>query len=490
MRGYKTHIAQGSTRIAVLIKKHYTTQQHQINHRIERTLIELVPPKKTLQSFYILNVYSPPRDTLKDVHKFLKEMKKVTNGQKLLVVGDFNAPHVAWGYRSTTKKGTDVHNVAEHHQLTMWPDPLILTIIGNSVSRDTSQDLTFSTGLRQVEWSRLDETLGSDHHIIQTEIMHHKTPVRLGEDFSKRWEKQKRNHKLKIPIAAVSRHAEEYAEKLGRQNWNQVCHQLQGTLRNRKTGAILKILLAKTESKIVTTQHMQSLIHNFQGTEEVREAITGKYIGDEQERKTQPVIHPEYEGEPDPDLYQPFTKSEIVAALRNLTRNTMRGRHKINNKTLRNLDDGATDSLLKYINECWETGSILASWRHADVTMIPRPGKPINLQNLRPISLKSCAGKLFEHMVHNRLSPYLEEDDLAMWTCTVSVGEQQDALQEAIDRTENYLHRCGLSCAPEKSELLILKKRTRGRPPQETPDLTLTLHGVNIPKVDTLCQVW
>lgn len=78
-------------------------------------------------------------------------------------------------------------------------------------------------------------------------------------------------------------------------------------------------------------------------------------------------------------------------------------------------------------------------------------------------------------------------DDLTMWTCTGSAGEQQDALQEAIDRTEHYLHRCGLSCAPEKSELLILKKRTRGRPPQETPDPTLTLNGVNIPKVDTLC---
>lgn len=75
MRGYETHIASGRTRTAVLIKKHHTTQQHQINHRIEHTLIELVPHKKTLQSLYILNVYSPPRDTLKDLDKFLREVK-------------------------------------------------------------------------------------------------------------------------------------------------------------------------------------------------------------------------------------------------------------------------------------------------------------------------------------------------------------------------------------------------------------------------------
>ncbi|KAH7933987.1 hypothetical protein HPB49_020172 [Dermacentor silvarum] len=78
MRGYETHIASGRTRTAVLIKKHHTTQQHQINHRIEHTLIELVPHKKTLQSIYILNVYSPPRDTLKDLDKFPREVKKVT----------------------------------------------------------------------------------------------------------------------------------------------------------------------------------------------------------------------------------------------------------------------------------------------------------------------------------------------------------------------------------------------------------------------------
>ena len=41
--------------------------------------------------------------------------------------------------------------------------------------------------------------------------------------------------------------------------------------------------------------------------------------------------------------------------------------------------------------------------------MIPKPNKPIGIENLRPISLTSCVGKLFEHMVHDRLTQFLEE---------------------------------------------------------------------------------
>ncbi|KAM7303068.1 uncharacterized protein ISCGN_018576 [Ixodes scapularis] len=227
----------------------------------------------------------------------------------------------------------------------------------------------------------------------------------------KRWKKQKRNRKLKVRIALLTREAEEYAEKLGIQNWNQLCDRLQGTLSNRKTWAILRSLLAKTESKKVTCQHIQRLIHNYQGSEEdVLEAITEKYIGNQQQQTTT-ITHLDYEGKSNPELDQPFSRAEIVAALRNLTRNTTPGRDRVNNKTLRNLDDRATECLLKHINESWETGKIPACWKHADVTMIPKPGKPITVQNLRPISLTSCVGKLFEHMVHNRLSPYLEENE-------------------------------------------------------------------------------
>ncbi|XP_077541036.1 uncharacterized protein LOC144153257 [Haemaphysalis longicornis] len=68
-----------------------------------------------------------------------------------------------------------------------------------------------------------------------------------------------------------------------------------------------------------------------------------------------------------------------------------------------------------------------------------------------------------------------------------TTGRQQDALQEAIDVIVKYLDSCGLQCAPEKSELLVLKSRTRGRPPKLLdPDPSVTLYGVEIPRVNSL----
>ncbi|KAG0419826.1 hypothetical protein HPB47_003855 [Ixodes persulcatus] len=150
--------------------------------------------------------------------------------------------------------------------------------MGNSVSMDTSPELTFSAAIPQVEWSRPAESLGSDHHIVQTQIQHQGAPIRLGQakitdwptlrkeqvageledkeewtqtltaavtkhtkriqlttdnpnvdphllhmweakqGLLRRWKRQKRNKKLKAKIAQITRQAEEHTERLGMQN--------------------------------------------------------------------------------------------------------------------------------------------------------------------------------------------------------------------------------------------------------------------------------
>lgn len=66
--------------------------------------------------------------------------------------------------------------------------------------------------------------------------------------------------------------------------------------------------------------------------------------------------------------------------------------------------------LLQYYNYCWDKGELPAAWKHSEVIMIPKPNKPIAVYNLRPISLTSCVGKLFEHMIHGRLTSHLEDN--------------------------------------------------------------------------------
>lgn len=51
-------------------------------------------------------------------------------------------------------------------------------------------------------------------------------------------------------------------------------------------------------------------------------------------------------------------------------------------------------------------------WKQANVILIPKPGKPLGLENMRPISLTSCVGKVAEHVILNRISGYIEEKNL------------------------------------------------------------------------------
>ncbi|KAM7305711.1 hypothetical protein ISCGN_015607 [Ixodes scapularis] len=86
-------------------------------------------------------------------------------------------------------------------------------------------------------------------------------------------------------------------------------------------------------------------------------------------------------------------------------------------------------------------------WKHADITLIPKPGKPLNPKNLRPISLTSCVGKLFEHMVHNRLSPHIEDKDYfpdTMYGFRPHLSTQDILLQlkeEVLDSLNNHSKR-------------------------------------------------
>nr|XP_054925839.1 uncharacterized protein LOC129384406 [Dermacentor andersoni] len=78
-------------------------------------------------------------------------------------------------------------------------------------------------------------------------------------------------------------------------------------------------------------------------------------------------------------------------------------------------------------------------------------------------------------------------DDITLWTRGTSTGEQETRLQEAVNIIERYLNTCGLHCAPDKSELLVLGACNRGRPPShDAPDPQVLLQGVPIPKVDSL----
>lgn len=139
------------------------------------------------------------------------------------------------------------------------------------------------------------------------------------------------------------------------------------------------------------------------------EEIKCKLVGDNTPEVTEAQL---YEGELKLTIDSPFTHPELYAALAKFTHNTSPGYGKVTNRILRNLPDKAINGPLDYMNDCREKGELPTVWKHAEVIMIPKPNKPPQIANLRLISLSSCTGKLLEHMVHDRLTAYLEESGL------------------------------------------------------------------------------
>ena len=79
---------------------------------------------------------------------------------------------------------------------------------------------------------------------------------------------------------------------------------------------------------------------------------------------------------------------------------------------IRNLNDEAIEALTKYINKHWPAGTVPRQWKHAIVVMVPKPGKKLGIESMRPISLTSCLGKIFEKLVNTRLLSHLENNQL------------------------------------------------------------------------------
>lgn len=94
-------------------------------------------------------------------------MKDFAEGNGIIIAGDFNAPHQAWGYGHNTRKGNDLVETVERESLTMIMKCCFpATRLGNSVCRDTFPDLAFTTNLAATEWANMNLNFGSDHYLL------------------------------------------------------------------------------------------------------------------------------------------------------------------------------------------------------------------------------------------------------------------------------------------------------------------------------------
>ncbi|KAM7290098.1 hypothetical protein ISCGN_026770 [Ixodes scapularis] len=156
---------------ATLVSNQLTAIQHEFdNSAADYTLTEIIPVKKEQVSLYVLNVYSSPKDQSREVTALLESTTQLAKKGQLVITGDFNAPHVEWGYHKSFKKGNILWNKIQGLGLSLLNDPHTATRTCNSISRDTTPDLTLAKNVKNPVWRNTGADLNSDHYILATTL--------------------------------------------------------------------------------------------------------------------------------------------------------------------------------------------------------------------------------------------------------------------------------------------------------------------------------
>lgn len=191
IKGYTAIIATPDLRVATYVKKDITTIHHTLlTVQPSATLIEVVPNKRWKKSVFVLNVYSSPSKKDECFEDLLWESSKIVRNNKIIITGDFNAPHKEWGYQRNSGKGEGLLRAIEQIGLIYINDPTNPARSGNEHSRDTCPDLTFTKETENdITWTNTQETLGSDHNIISIAVLATKFRKPLGVAKLTDWKK-------------------------------------------------------------------------------------------------------------------------------------------------------------------------------------------------------------------------------------------------------------------------------------------------------------
>ncbi|MPC56718.1 RNA-directed DNA polymerase from mobile element jockey [Portunus trituberculatus] len=113
------------------------------------------------------------------------------------------------------------------------------------------------------------------------------------------------------------------------------------------------------------------------------------------------------------DISTAITPQELTSTLHSLSIWKATGPDDVLNKFLRCLPDALLQLLLDILNNSWLSGTFPSVWRLAIIFPFPKPGKNLMIaSSYRPISLPSNISKVFEHVIQNRLTWWLERKHL------------------------------------------------------------------------------
>ncbi|KAL1436743.1 hypothetical protein MTO96_049386 [Rhipicephalus appendiculatus] len=164
------YVRRGATHVQLDTQPWCSTTLSVVGCRVE------VSSQRTLLVFC---VYVVPENTRNKANKapvdlsFISHFKKLYPQDTILLCGDFNSQHVAWGYNQCSPRGRRIMQDASEYRLTLLNTPQTHTRLAQTARQaDTSADLTWSTRPQLFRWEVLDDCMGSDHFPI---LIHFRT---------------------------------------------------------------------------------------------------------------------------------------------------------------------------------------------------------------------------------------------------------------------------------------------------------------------------
>ncbi|GFW38517.1 probable RNA-directed DNA polymerase from transposon X-element [Trichonephila clavipes] len=115
-----------------------------------------------------------------------------------------------------------------------------------------------------------------------------------------------------------------------------------------------------------------------------------------------------------PHSLPPLTSpSEVCEVIWNLKNKKAPGKDNVKNIALKSLPINAITYLTKVFNKCLLHNYFPQAWKHAIITVLPKPGKNHKLAiNYRPISLLSTIGKVFEKIILTRIKNFTVANEI------------------------------------------------------------------------------
>ena len=149
--------------VCIFVKNNisYKIIENQFVTNVEYNHIEFFINNK---HFNLINIYHPGGKVNRNEYNLLFAVKNV------IICGDFNSKNRLWGSNFTDCNGKIIEDLMDEHDLCLLNDGT-----GTHITKNGNQsplDLTFvSNNLANISnWTVKNETLGSDHYLIETEL--------------------------------------------------------------------------------------------------------------------------------------------------------------------------------------------------------------------------------------------------------------------------------------------------------------------------------